>query len=388
MASVNIQNWVPSGGSNGIWNLSTQDLAAYASNRNNDWTLEFTSSASTLVNGTRRFGFGIPVDVYEPGDSFVRSVRPPQYYTWTAATGQHCHYFPTVTAIRVHSDGDIQIYIETFKVSATPNFAFPDGNDAAPDFDIFLVNQEDSRRYAYLTTYFATNGFSGPAALSGTPRSILFRGGIGVAYETDTLLSHIVGANHVNYYGGFGVLELRSLNNLVIAYRIRDAVSPYTIARPVTFNSPISAVLNAGIYGDNPPAVVGRNFSNTFGFTESLVTGSEMAEDTQTIGVDLESSFMATTALVSGIATTTDNALNTPISVLSHLVYEDVRNRYRGFSTSFSFRESIETSTSLGTTQANVEITDHFDVSQSINGLAVEGDTDTGYVPAVSYYGN
>ena len=263
MATINTTNWLRN---NELFSQNNADLTSFATNITNGWTLARSASPIESPN-FKYFRTGMPIanisswHLYGNGES----VRPPQHITWTGVQGQHIHMTPVINGIRVYRDesgesptGVLGINMTHWAQSTTSNYAFPNFNDAEYELDLYIYFPSNDANYIRILNYpINTLGFGSTIVLSGITYNVLRRNGIGNGRIQQQQITHNVAQNLQSYQGGtsegnpFNVNTLYEHNSdIVIAYRIHSAATPYQISHNVPFNQEL---VNSGIYTYNEP---------------------------------------------------------------------------------------------------------------------------------------
>ena len=203
--TIDTSNWVFH---DNLDDLTNAALTTYATNNTNFYTLLETENATFAgetqegeqgtgnFNRYRRYRWdmaqvpflrsNIPTHgesdfVTYNGYSHGKSVRPYQGLQWTGPAGQHIHMMPTIDNISLEwtrraSDSEyilggtgrrmnIQFGMQFWYSSLTNNYAFPNFNDAAPEFDIYIWNADNLDNWIRVENY--------PITTTGAPATIV-----------------------------------------------------------------------------------------------------------------------------------------------------------------------------------------------------------------------
>ena len=266
MATIQTENWLDNDHLHGE---HTGELQNYVTNVLDAWTLTNTLSRNAQGSGSDTHGYygwrgGIPISNGSGwfGVAEGHSVRPPQHITWTANSGQHVHLAPVVRGVRLYHDsealtpsptGVVGLEMYHWASSISPNFAFPNFNDASYEVDVYIYPKNDDGRFCRITNFpINTTGFGSTIVFNttGGTNSQLRRGSIGTGYTWDIGITHNASPSQVSFVGWSLGQMFNYSGELVIAYRIHSAVTPYVISNNVPFNQNL---LNAGIYGVSEP---------------------------------------------------------------------------------------------------------------------------------------
>ena len=198
--------------------------------------------------------------------SHGRGVRPYQGMTWTGPQGQHIHCMPTIDSIQVKErtvsrfsevqsrfiHGNPIFAFRFFYSSLTNNYAFPNFNAAAPEFDIWVFEANNvENRYNILDWPITTTGAGSNIVFSTTAPSgsVMRRSGIGTGEMEVHGVNHIPSSSQIE-----GNPSLTS-GRLIIAVRLHSQTAPYVRDNVPRITNPAQILLQQGPYGS------GENFT-------------------------------------------------------------------------------------------------------------------------------
>ena len=264
MPSLDTSNWLESGQ---IWQQTTGDINAWATNGTNQWTLMETAPRYT-AGSNREWGCGFSL-VNANGDTNGqgKSVRPPQRLTLQLTGGGHTHFVPDLSFIQVYGavqegssgiptpTGVIGLGIETYRTGNASQLqpTAPTANDAQLEIDVVIYDASETNRYASLDNYTLSTTGLGTAFDESIPNSITWRGALGTTDWDRTFLFHNSQSNAWTFGGGWSLTGLWNTTRLAVAYRIHSPVQPYYLGNTVPYVNPPSAIEQQGIYSAHTP---------------------------------------------------------------------------------------------------------------------------------------
>ena len=236
---IDISSWLSNPA---LWGNSNSDLDAYASNGLNGWTLG-GDTAPSFSGGRRRWYLDFP-RLSTVTATFSFSVRPPQTISVTDIVEGNpvaTHFCFDLIRVAIDPSGGlsqtVHFLFRTHKVSSSA-YSSANGNGAQPDVDVRFYDQASGDLVGTATGVIATTGLPSTWTLSSPAPNWLFRGGIGTALaRASTTIQH-------NWTATFTTHPSNLTGGLVVAWRLRDPVHPYTLDRTVITTD----YLNDGIY--------------------------------------------------------------------------------------------------------------------------------------------
>ena len=202
MAIIDTTNWITN---DNLRSMSNEGLTAFVNNISNAYTLlesEFRTFATfdNDDNGYRWQEYRwdihqVPflvsnVPTFEEGSlvtygtlSHGKSVRPYQHLTWTASGGQHMHMIPVIDSVTARyrkplghqyltnpqTFNTMRFAFRFYYGSVSTNYSFPNFNDAAPEFDIWMWQASDDSKWCKIENWpITTTGAGSNIVLSTT----------------------------------------------------------------------------------------------------------------------------------------------------------------------------------------------------------------------------
>ena len=289
MTAIDTTTWV---NNSNIHQNTTSALNAYVNNGTNQYTLNETTIRSFAGNHRERT---CGIKVINHGNTSLgtgKSVRPPQRFTRALTGGGHVHFIPNVELVRMYGaiqeggsgiatpTGVIGVGIETLRLSSVADTTgFPNANDAEIEIDIAIFDKEDSTKYAVLTNYpISTTGLGtnwDPFSTS----SVLWRGALGTSKFDRSYVVHNTQSG-AWFFHDWTLQEMwNDTGRWVVAYRLHDVVSPYSIANEVN----TGVAINPGIYASVPDITLTVGGSNTLTFSGGGQIGVSEAQETASV---------------------------------------------------------------------------------------------------------
>ena len=256
--------------------------------------------------------------------SHGRGVRPYQGLTWTGPQGQHIHMTPTIDSIQVKERtvsrfSEVQSRfihgnpIFTFRFyysSLTENYAFPNFNDAAPEFDIWVFESNNvENRWNIQDWPITTTGAGATIVFSTTAPSgsVMRRNSIGTGNMEVHGVNHIPSSSQIE-----GNPSLTS-GKLIIAVRMHSQTAPYVrVPNVPRITNPDMILLQQGPYGS------GENFSEPVNSTLHL-GATVVVNHTEHEEVDHEVSIASGIRLQGMVETTFEDGIVNEVSVNSNI---------------------------------------------------------------------
>lgn len=265
---IDTTNWL---NNKTLFTNSTQGLNNYVNNITNGYTLS-ESNQQQAAGSHHEWNMGIKTINHSGVTSGNgRNVRPQQRFTRGLTGGGHVHFIPNVESIRLYGNsvyeggeftdvptGVIGIGIETYRLSsANDTTNFPNGNDAEMEIDVWIFDKSNPTAYAKLENYPVNTTGLGTNWSPHNISQVLWRGALGNSKFDRTFLFHNTQSNAWSWFGGLTLGNLfNDSGRIVVAYRIHDVVSPYSITNEVPhINSGEDVLAQQGIYNAVEPGV-------------------------------------------------------------------------------------------------------------------------------------
>ena len=310
-------------------NLETSALNTFAANNSNNYTLietennTFAGSGSWTAGGAtgnnnsgqwREYRWDcaqipfirnlVPTDGQQSLFSYDtlshgKGARPYQHLTWTHSSGAHIHMTPVIDSVtlrylnnpsrwgndyqpRLSADNSefqenpastLKILWRFFYSSLTNNLAFPNFNDASPEFDIHIFRADDVTKRLSITDWpISTTGAGSNIVFSTTAPSgsVMRRTGVGTGEMQAHSIFHIPSNTQLTnsqseWNGLWGNPDLLRPDKLILAIRLHSQTAPYVrvpnVPRIVNLDQ---ILLQQGPYGS------GENFSEPVNSTLHL----------------------------------------------------------------------------------------------------------------------
>ena len=298
MTTIDTSGWIIN---DNLQSMSNQALNAFVANTPNAYSLfetEFRAFAGSGTTGRQTYvdarwdfhqvpflrgtvpTFGETSFVTYTSLSHGKSVRPMQHLTWTGPQGQHMHMVPVIDSVQGRWQGlssnvgtsddnrtlrSLRFNMRFYYGSLSTNYSFPNFNDAAPEFDIWLFNAANNQQYLKVLNFpISTTGAGSAIVLSTTAPSGNFmrRDNYGVVDVEVHGTAHIPSSSQMEAVGGFGRWHFSTgfdglPQKLIVAVRMHSQTAPYVRYPNVPrITNPEMILSQAGIYAPAEDHVV------------------------------------------------------------------------------------------------------------------------------------